>query len=223
MPEPASSIIRARRSGRIRVFVSSYGWISISTSSPRTWRCGAIAGQAVDRRERVRRNRRAKPLDHISVVVVMRRLDQDQAKAAGLGCGGSFHPGLVQRAHHTQSCPGRTNKNRGRLLLGGTGFRTSKRSFAAPTLQRPRVALGRARLRRADRPIAQRAFTLACPRGYHALAAHPKKRPGIALVEQRRPADLFPAEEGLRTNHSAQQLESQGGTHHAAPNGNRSA
>jgi hypothetical protein len=36
-------------------------------------RC-AIAGEAIQRRERVRRDRRAEPLDDIAVVVVMRRL-----------------------------------------------------------------------------------------------------------------------------------------------------
>jgi len=34
MPAPASSIIAARRSGRMRVLISSKAWMSMSTSSP---------------------------------------------------------------------------------------------------------------------------------------------------------------------------------------------
>jgi hypothetical protein len=41
---------------------------------------GAILGEAVQRGQRVRRHRRAHPLDDIAVLVVMRRLDQQEAK-----------------------------------------------------------------------------------------------------------------------------------------------
>jgi hypothetical protein len=53
----------------------------------------AVARQAKDRRERVRRNGRAEPLDHIAVVVVMRRLDENQAKTlrSARGCGRGRH------------------------------------------------------------------------------------------------------------------------------------
>ena len=44
---------------------------------------GAIAGQAVERRKRVRWDRRAEPLDDIAVVVVVRRFDEDEAEATG--------------------------------------------------------------------------------------------------------------------------------------------
>src|SRR5580704_9049042 len=49
----------------------------------------AIVDQAVHRRQRIRRHRRAEPADHIAVVVVMRRFYQDHAetlaRADGLG------------------------------------------------------------------------------------------------------------------------------------------
>ena len=41
---------------------------------------GAVAGEAVERGERIRRNRRAKPLDDVAVIVVVRRLHQHEAK-----------------------------------------------------------------------------------------------------------------------------------------------
>ena len=41
----------------------------------------AVAGDAVEAGERVRRDRRAEPLDDVAVIVVMRRLDQHEAKA----------------------------------------------------------------------------------------------------------------------------------------------
>jgi hypothetical protein len=40
----------------------------------------AIPRQPINRRQRIRRNRRAKPLDHISVIIIMRRLDENQTK-----------------------------------------------------------------------------------------------------------------------------------------------
>src|SRR5580700_740915 len=48
----------------------------------------AIADQAINRRQRIRRHRRAEPADDIAVVVVMRRFYQDHAETlarAGLG------------------------------------------------------------------------------------------------------------------------------------------
>src|ERR1700692_2295739 len=49
----------------------------------------AIVDQAVHRRQRIRRHRRAEPADDIAVVVVMRRFHQDHAetlaRAGGLG------------------------------------------------------------------------------------------------------------------------------------------
>ena len=80
MPAPAASIIAARRSGRMRVLVSSKAWMSMSTSSPRTRRSAQSLREAVERGERIRRDRRAHPLDDVAVVVVMRRLDQNEAK-----------------------------------------------------------------------------------------------------------------------------------------------
>jgi hypothetical protein len=41
---------------------------------------GAILGETVQRGQRIRRDRRAQPLDDIAVVVVMRRLDQQEAE-----------------------------------------------------------------------------------------------------------------------------------------------
>ncbi len=38
----------------------------------------AIEREAVHHRQRVRRNRRTEPLDHVAIVVVVRRLDQYQ-------------------------------------------------------------------------------------------------------------------------------------------------
>ena len=80
MPAPACSIMRAMRSGRMRVLVSSKAWMSISTSSPSTFR----------RRSPGEPCRQASELDGIAdvamddvaVVVVMRRLDQDETEAA---------------------------------------------------------------------------------------------------------------------------------------------
>jgi hypothetical protein len=42
---------------------------------------GAVEGKPVQRRERIRRDDRAKPLDHVAVVVVMRRLDEREDEA----------------------------------------------------------------------------------------------------------------------------------------------
>ena len=44
---------------------------------------GAILGKTIERGQRIRRYRRTQPLDHIAVVVVMRRLDQHEAELVG--------------------------------------------------------------------------------------------------------------------------------------------
>ena len=43
---------------------------------------GAIEGEAVDRGERIRRDQGPPPANDVAVIVVMRRLDQDELKAA---------------------------------------------------------------------------------------------------------------------------------------------
>ena len=77
------------RSTRTRVLVSSMAMMSISMSGPRTWRWAQSSTQPVDARQRIRRHRRAEPADDIAVVVVMRRLYQDDAetlaRAGGIG------------------------------------------------------------------------------------------------------------------------------------------
>ena len=69
---------------------------------------GAIAGQAIKRRERVGRNGGAQPLDHVAVIVVVRRLDENEAKALcrERRCSGVQHHGF-RSAHHTQHRPAR--------------------------------------------------------------------------------------------------------------------
>ena len=121
----------ASRSGRMRVFVSSNGWISIATSSPRTWRCGAIAGQAINRRQRIRGYGRTKPLNHIAVIVVMRWLDENETKAPSRAsrCGQGRHHGFLNRAiiHYLAAPDGSPKLSRRashraseRLTLNGT-------------------------------------------------------------------------------------------------------
>ena len=66
--------------GRTLVLVSSMAMTSMGRSGPSTCRVGGAAREAIDRGERVRRHGRAEPLHDIAVVVVMRRLDQDQLK-----------------------------------------------------------------------------------------------------------------------------------------------
>jgi hypothetical protein len=48
---------------------------------------GAVLREPIESRQRVRRNGGAKPLDGVSVVVVMRRLDQQQREGSGHGSG----------------------------------------------------------------------------------------------------------------------------------------
>ena len=79
----------------------------------------AIECQTVERRERVRRNRRTQPLDHVAVVVVVRGLNEHEAKSLrgrcsrdrrsrpiAVGSGLGLHHG-VRTSHHTQSNPAR--------------------------------------------------------------------------------------------------------------------
>ena len=92
MPRPPSrAIIWISFSGRTRLFVSSIARMRISTSGPST------CGRGNPRRcryagERVGRNGGAKPLQRIAVVIVMRRLDEDEVECPGVGpnCGHSL-------------------------------------------------------------------------------------------------------------------------------------
>ena len=63
----------------------------------------AIPRQPINRRERIRRNRRAKPLNHIPVIVVVRRLDEDQTKTfrGAVGCGQRGHRRFLEPRHRT--------------------------------------------------------------------------------------------------------------------------
>jgi hypothetical protein len=47
----------------------------------------AIPRQPINGRERIRRNRRAKPLDHVPVIIIVRRLNEDEAKTLGRASG----------------------------------------------------------------------------------------------------------------------------------------
>ena len=58
---------------------------------PKDLPLGAVGRDAVDGGERIRRNHRAPPADHIAVVVVVRRLDQDELEAPFRGQGGLQH------------------------------------------------------------------------------------------------------------------------------------
>src|ERR1700730_652803 len=72
---------RASNSGTLtRVFVSSITSMATAMSGPRTWRLCAIGRDAVEGGQRVRRNHRAPPTDHVAVVVIVRRLDQNEWK-----------------------------------------------------------------------------------------------------------------------------------------------
>ena len=63
---------------------------------PENFALRAVVDQAVDAGQRIRRHRRAEPADDITVVVVMRRLDQHDAEA--LACGTRLGPLLRQHA-----------------------------------------------------------------------------------------------------------------------------
>src|SRR5580693_1817034 len=54
----------------------------------------AIVDQAIHRRQRIRRHRRAEPADHIAVVVVMRRFYQDHAETPARA--GGLRPRLTR-------------------------------------------------------------------------------------------------------------------------------
>ncbi len=72
---------------------------------------GAVRRESVHRRHRVRRDGGAHPLDHVAVVVVVRRLDQDDAKRRGSGL-----------LRHTPSDPAGFSKN----VASGRFRRTAK-------------------------------------------------------------------------------------------------
>ena len=83
-PEAAAAAMsRAMRSGRMRVLVSSSGDdVDVDIVAEHA-AAAAIERQAVQHGQRVRRNRRAQPLDDIAVIVVMRRLDQVEREPSG--------------------------------------------------------------------------------------------------------------------------------------------
>ena len=64
----------------------------------------AIAGQTVKGGQRIRRDRRTKPLDHVPVIVVVRRFDEDEAKALRGALEGVVSVGIEvsEPRHHTQ-------------------------------------------------------------------------------------------------------------------------
>ena len=75
----------------MRVLVSSQTVIRISTSFAQHAALGAIERKAVQRRQRVGGDRRARPLDDIALVIVVRRLDQKQMKKLFRACLRSSH------------------------------------------------------------------------------------------------------------------------------------
>ena len=81
MPAPAASISRAIRSGRMRVLVSSKAWMSMVDVVTEDAALGAVLGESEERRQRVGRDRRAKPLNDVSVFIVMRRLDENETES----------------------------------------------------------------------------------------------------------------------------------------------
>src|SRR4029077_15821901 len=68
--------------GLTRILVSSTAVTAVDTSAPSPGRPAVVDREPIERTQRVRRHDRAEALDHVAVVVVMRRLDQDQLKAA---------------------------------------------------------------------------------------------------------------------------------------------
>ena len=72
------------RSGRTRVLVSSNGLMTMSTSGPKHAALAAVLTQAIERSQGVGRDMGAQPRDRIAVVVVMRRLDQDEVESRTL-------------------------------------------------------------------------------------------------------------------------------------------
>ncbi len=66
----------------MRVLVSSITSMSMLDIRAEHLPLGAVGGDAVDRGQRIRRDHRAPPADHVAVVVVVRRLDQHQLELA---------------------------------------------------------------------------------------------------------------------------------------------
>ena len=108
--------------------------MSISTSSPSTLRVGAVLGEAVERGERVRRDRRAEPLDDIAVVVVVRRLDQDEAEPASLSPTGHVHPPSRPRWPSPYRRRSKNYTDFGRLSAAGFGGKTGRNTEQAADL-----------------------------------------------------------------------------------------
>ncbi len=123
---------------------------------------GAIASQAKDCRQRIGRNRGTKPLDHVAVVVIVRRLDENEAKTlhSARGCSRGRHHGF-QTPHHTQcsdprqaklprpsSPPPRSQTLFGNALIFATqlrsslspGINTHRRNSARQPFMRRRIA-----------------------------------------------------------------------------------
>ncbi len=69
---------------------------------PKDLPLGAIGGDCIHGSERIRGDHRAPPADHVSVVVVVRRLDQNQLEASTCHYRGS-HVGLLGGRQHIES------------------------------------------------------------------------------------------------------------------------
>jgi hypothetical protein len=87
-------------------------------------------GDAVDRRKRIRRDRRAVPLDDIAVVVVMRRLDQDETEPASLSPTGHVHPPSRPRWPSPYRRRSKNYTDFGRLSAAGFGGKTGRNTRA---------------------------------------------------------------------------------------------
>ena len=99
---PAPWIRSAMRSGRTRVLVSSMASMTRSTSSPSTLRRAAqSSAKPLKHRERVGRDGRAQPLDDVAVVVVVRRLDQDEGEESS----GRWSAGMAASWMRSRSRP----------------------------------------------------------------------------------------------------------------------
>jgi hypothetical protein len=69
---------------------------------PKDLPLGAIGGDCIHGSERIRGDHRAPPADHVSVVVVVRRLDQDQLEASTCHYR-ELHVGLLGGRQHLES------------------------------------------------------------------------------------------------------------------------
>ena len=96
-----------------RVFVSSIAVDIDGDVRPEHLPLGAIGGNAIHGGERIRGDHRAPPADHIAVVVVMRRLDQNELEAPG--CAGRQAIPLVWRTTKRSFVIGRQAQ-----VVGGT-------------------------------------------------------------------------------------------------------